>query len=160
MGTHTNAIIMQIARTNELCPKTNQTDEETLVNMDMIREELKDFYNFTTGLTYMGNISRDTIEEYVKMGKNKLMYLERIFQSKWMLGENLTFLDFMAYDIIDHQQILFPRILNEFTKIKLFMDNFEELEPIKDFLKSDRYKKFPLWSERSFLGRNEETLPN
>ena len=38
--------------------KNHAADEETLVKMDMIREELKDFYNFTTGLTYMGNISR------------------------------------------------------------------------------------------------------
>ena len=39
------------------------------------------------------------------------------------------------------------------------MDTFEELQGIKDFMKSDRYKKFPLWSERSFFGRNADNLP-
>ena len=59
----------------------------------------------------------------------------------------------------DNQRILFPTILQEFVKIKAFMDTFEELQGIKDFMKSDRYKKFPLWSERSFFGRNADNLP-
>ena len=60
---------------------------------------------------------------------------------------------------VDNQRILFPTILQEFVKIKTFMDTFEELQGIKDFMKSDRYKKFPLWSERSFFGRNADDLP-
>ena len=60
---------------------------------------------------------------------------------------------------VDNQRILFPTILQEFVKIKAFMDTFEELQGIKDFMKSDRYQKFPLWSERSFFGRNADNLP-
>ena len=60
---------------------------------------------------------------------------------------------------VDNQRILFPTILQEFVKIKAFMDTFEELQGIKDFMISDRYKKFPLWSERSFFGRNADNLP-
>ena len=61
--------------------------------------------------------------------------------------------------LVDKQRILFPTILQEFVKIKAFMDTFEELQGIKDFMKSDRYQKFPLWSERSFFGRNADNLP-
>ena len=61
--------------------------------------------------------------------------------------------------LVDKQRILFPTILQEFVKIKAFMDTIEELQGIKDFMQSDRYKKFPLWSERSFFGRNADNLP-
>ena len=125
----------------------------------MIREEIKDFYNFTTDLTYNPNVSKITISEYVKNAKKRLTLLEKKMESKWFLGHKLTFLDFMAYDIIDHQRILFPSILDEFRKIKSFMEAFEDLDGIKEFMKSNRYKKFPLWSERSFLGRTHDNLP-
>ena len=100
-----------------------------------------------------------TICEYVKNAQKKLTLLEKKMQSKWFLGHKLTYLDFMAYDIIDHQRILFPSILAEFKKIESFMKAFEDLDGIKDFMKSNRYKKFPLWSERSFLGRTNDNLP-
>lgn len=157
--TQTNAILMHIARTNDLCPNPTQVNEKTMTEMDMLREELKDFYLMTTGLTYNSNVSNELIEEYVKTAKTKLDLLEKKLGSQWFLGKILTYLDFMAYDIIDHQRILFPTILQEFVKIKAFMDTFEELQGIKDFMKSDRYKKFPLWSERSFFGRNADNLP-
>ena len=134
-------------------------DEKVLVEADMIREEIKDFFNLTSELTYKPNVSKETICEYVQNAQKKLTLLEKKMQSKWFLGHKLTFLDFMAYDIIDHQRILFPSILDEFKKIESFMEAFEDLDGIKDFMKSNRYKKFPLWSERSFLGRTNDNLP-
>ena len=35
-------------------------DEKILAEVDMIREEIKDFYNFTTDLTYNPNVSKIT----------------------------------------------------------------------------------------------------
>ena len=43
-----------------------------MTEMDMLREELKDFYLMTTGLTYNSNVSNELIEEYVKTAKTKV----------------------------------------------------------------------------------------
>ena len=43
-----------------------------MTEMDMLREELKDFYLMTTGLTYNSNVSNELIEEYVKTAKSKV----------------------------------------------------------------------------------------
>ena len=48
-----------------------------MTEMDMLREELKDFYLMTTGLTYNSNVSNELIEEYVKTTKTKLDLLEK-----------------------------------------------------------------------------------
>jgi hypothetical protein len=40
-----------------------------------------------------------------------------------------------------------------------FMKRFEELEPIREYLLSERFKQFPIWSERSFFGRVPGDMP-
>ena len=100
-----------------------------------------EIYNPTGGTVDLSgyaypNVSKITISEYVKNAKKRLTLLEKKMESKWFLGHKLTFLDFMAYDIIDHQRILFPSILDEFRKIKSFMEAFEDLDGIKEFMKS------------------------
>jgi len=73
-------------------------------------------------------------------------------KTKWFLS-HLTYVDFMAYEILDHNRILFPSILDEFQILQQFMQDFEELPMIRNYLDSKRFRKLPLWSERSFLGR-------
>ena len=153
--THSSAIIMHIARTNGLWP----TEEET-VEADMLREELKDLVSATTGLCYNGHLKSSQINQYIEDTKGRLDLLNNMLHphQSWFLS-NLSYIDFLAYDILDHQRILFPDVLDKVEKLKVFMERFESLATVSTFLKSSRYRKFPLWSERSFLGRDENQLP-
>ena len=154
--THSSAIVMHLARTHGLWP----TQEEA-IEADMLREELKDLISATTGLCYDGHLTSKQINQYIEDTKGRLELLNNMLQphQSWFLSD-LSYIDFLAYDILDHQRILFPDILDhKVDRLKVFMERFESLATISNFMKSPRYRKFPLWSERSFLGRDENQLP-
>ena len=150
--TQSNAILMHIGRTNNLFPNN---EEVAQMNGDLLRQEINDLFGLLTGLVYDPNAA-GKIPNYVTNMKQRLGLLEKKFKSadgKWFLECGLTYVDFMAYEFIDHNRILFPTILDDLEALKEFMDEFENLPTIKTYLTSKRFKKFPLWSVRSFLGR-------
>ena len=69
----------------------------------------------------------------------------------WMLGKRITFIDFIVYECLDHVRLLgvdcFPKNLSG------FMGQFENLPNIKEYIASERYIKYPLYTERSYIGR-------
>jgi glutathione S-transferase len=154
--THSSAILMHLARTNGLWPRG---DEKSLCNADLIREEIKDLIGLTTGLCYDHNVTDDKKTTYVQAVTKRLSCLQRkLGDQSWFIGDHLTYVDFLAYDVIDHQRLLFPKILDDdFARLQGFMNAFESLPPIIDYLKSERYKKFPLWSVRAALGGSPAT---
>ena len=159
--TQSNAILMHIARTNGLFPKTE--DFKILAQMDLLREEFKDVTSLITAFCYDPNVDEEKTKKFYLISRQKLEKLDSILKQNpsWFFlpGENLTYIDFLAYDIIDHLRILFPQILRDLPNLNNFLEKFENLEPMADFMKSERYRKFPLWSERSFWGKSAENLP-
>lgn len=73
----------------------------------------------------------------------------------WVTGPNLTYLDFFAFEQFDYVRLLMePNFLeNLCPKIAEFMKIFEGLPQIKQYLESERFSKYPLYGERSYLGR-------
>ena len=107
---------------------------------------------------------------YIKSVTPKIMELSRKFESmnqginevsqesslgegncNWMLGKRITFIDFIVYEYLDHVRLLgvdcFPKNLSG------FMTQFEKLPNIKEYIASERYMKYPLYTERSYIGR-------
>ena len=77
---------------------------------------------------------------------------------KWLTGDKLTYVDFIAYETLENCRLLLPGEQILTPKLKVFMSDFEELPKIRDYLNSKRFKKFPLWSERSSVGLSVETI--
>ena len=67
-----------------------------MTEMDMLREELKDFYLMTTGLTYNSNVSNELIEEYVKTAKTKVKLIT-CFHDSWIY--EIFFVLFSTYKV-------------------------------------------------------------
>lgn len=157
--TQSSAILLHLARCHGLLvPAEDENDVKVLAEIDMLREEIKDLVSLTTAYCYDGNINEATTENYVLNVKNRLRLLAAFLVkngSKWFMGQTLTYIDFMAYDILDQQRILLPGIMDGFPELQAFLERFECLQTMKSYFESERCRKFPLWSERSFVGRNE-----
>ncbi len=52
-------------------------------------------------------------------------------------------------------RLLVPGILDSVPNLASFLDTFEKLPNISAYLNSERYQKFPIFTERSFIGRAE-----
>lgn len=63
---------------------------------------------------------------------------------KFLTGDEISHVDFAFYETLAHHQLLFPDIFAKFPKIQSYVTRFECLEKISAYLKSDRFKKFPI----------------
>jgi glutathione S-transferase len=70
----------------------------------------------------------------------------------WCAGENLTFVDFLVWELLDHHRLLVPGCLDGFDALQQFLVKFEDLENIGKYLSDPRYKQFPIWSCRAKYG--------
>ncbi|XP_043732200.1 glutathione S-transferase Mu 1-like isoform X7 [Cervus elaphus] len=108
-GTHkltqSNAILRHIARKHNMCGET----EEEKIRVDLLENQVMDVR------LHMARICYSPDFEKLKPGYLKeipgRMKLFSVFLGKrcWFAGNKLTYVDFLAYDILDLQRIFEPR---------------------------------------------------
>merc|ERR1719342_1455550 len=134
-----------------------------MVRADMLADLLVDYRDSLIMLCYNPQFSMEMLDTWASgtgdfQGsslKTRLDNLERFLSSSpgtWCAGENITFVDFLAWEILDHHRILVPGCLQNFVSINLFMESFENLENVRSYIEDPRYKKFPIWSPRAKYG--------
>jgi hypothetical protein len=64
--------------------------------------------------------------------------------SNWIAGKNISYLDFMFYEVFKAIQKQDPSLLPQ--PLHLLIKNFEEIQQIKSYLSSDRFKDLPYFS--------------
>ena len=76
-----------------------------------------------------------------------------VCSGSWTIGDKLTYVDFMAYEFLDQSRLMLGMdILDGYPKIAEFMTRFEELPRLKEYFASERFKKFPILSDRAYFG--------
>jgi len=170
--TQHRAILQYLARNNGLEGKT----DEAKLNVDLIREHLGDIEKGVLGYVYDMGLRNDperaaagpSLEAkkakkkaYMAMAEPLLGFLEKKVAKTggpWCAGADLTYVDFQAFEDLSQIQILLPELFTEanYPKLSAFLKAFANLDRIKSYLNSGRFNKFPLWSERAYIGLNEE----
>nr|AEI27296.1 mu-class gst glutathione S-transferase [Cipangopaludina cathayensis] len=138
--TQSNAILRYIARKHNLLGQTEQEQ----VNVDMMVENAMDFRNGVVRLCYNPDYEK-LLKDYIPQCKETLKGFEKWLKNKsWFAGDNLTLADFPMYELLDQHRIMVPGILDDYPKLKAFMDAFEALPSIKTYMASDKFMKRPL----------------
>ncbi len=67
--------------------------------------------------------------------------------NKWFGGgDNPTYVDFYAYDVLDGFRVFDLRSLSKCAKISAFFARFEALPSIQNYMKSDRFISSPIFT--------------
>nr|XP_006825914.1 PREDICTED: glutathione S-transferase Mu 5-like [Saccoglossus kowalevskii] len=72
----------------------------------------------------------------------------------WYAGKNITFVDFVMYELVDQLLYVDPKVLDKYNNLKAFQSRFETLPKIDAYMKSDRFMKNPLNNPTAFFGMN------
>lgn len=76
-------------------------------------------------------------------------------KSGWLSGEQISYVDFYAYEIIDwYREVIDKDCLQKYPKLGGFMHQFEQLAPLKEWLASEEYRRAPLVSPFARIGGN------
>jgi len=145
--TQSNAIIRHIARKHDMCGKT----EEEKVRVDVLENQAVDMSRALTQLCYREyDTKKDAYLEALK--KTLKQYSDCLGERKWFAGDNLTYIDFIMYELLDKHLILESTCLKDTKNLEEFHKRFEELEAIKKYMASPRFMKGPLNNKMAKFG--------
>ncbi|KAB1274744.1 Glutathione S-transferase Mu 1 [Camelus dromedarius] len=146
--TQSNAIVRYIARKHNMCGET----EEEKIRVDVFENQAMDVRFQMVRLCYSPDFEKlksDFLEEIPGIMK---LFSEFLGKRTWFAGDKLTFVDFLAYDVLDVYRIFEPKCLDEFPNLKDFMSCFEGLKKISAYMKSSRFLPNPPFSKMAMWG--------
>uniref|UniRef100_A0A2K6UB76 glutathione transferase n=1 Tax=Saimiri boliviensis boliviensis TaxID=39432 RepID=A0A2K6UB76_SAIBB len=144
--TQSNAILRYIARKHNLCGET----EEEKIRVDILENQAMDTR------MQLEKVKPKYLEELPEKLK---LYSQFLGKRPWFAGDKITFVDFLAYDVLDQQRIFEPGCLDAFPNLKDFMSRFEVM-PLSSFL-SDApcsFLSFEMLSSWSYTENNSHLL--
>lgn len=141
--TQSNAILRYIAEKHDLVGKTPEERAKCLEMQDVAM----DFRNGAVRLFYNSRNYEEAKEAYLKQTLPR--WCQR-FESclsttqQWFCGENLTFVDFVMFELLDQHRLLEKVYLESYPNIQGFLKRFAALEPIQEYLASPDFLTKPI----------------
>ncbi|XP_035871877.1 glutathione S-transferase Mu 1-like [Phyllostomus discolor] len=146
--TQSNAILRYIARKHNLCGET----EEEQIRMDILENEIMDIRMYNIRVCYSPDFEK-LKPEFLKVLPEKMkLFSQFLGKRPWFAGDKLTYVDFLAYDILDVLRRFEPKCLDAFANLKDFLVHFEGLRKISAYMKSSRFLPTPVYSKASMWG--------
>lgn len=91
--------------------------------------------------------------QYLKALPEKMKLFSQFLGKKcWFVGDKLTYVDFLAYDVLDLHRIFEPTCLDAFPNLKDFVVRFEGLKKISAYMKTSRFSPSPLYTKIAVWG--------
>lgn len=140
--TQSIAIIRFLARRHGL--DVPDSDPAAVARLEVIERQVDDFrWNFIyycLGEKYVG-VSWDFLEAFPK----ELELFSRCLGDRtWLMGDRLTYIDFMLYEIVDQCVLFQEGCLDTMPNLKEHAKRFRMLTPIKAYLESERFRPWPI----------------
>uniref|UniRef100_A0A8C8B1Q3 Glutathione S-transferase n=1 Tax=Otus sunia TaxID=257818 RepID=A0A8C8B1Q3_9STRI len=119
--TQSNAILRYIARKHNMGGET----EEELQRVDVLENQLMDLRMSFARLCYSPDFEK-LKAAYLEQVPKKLQELSRFLGSRpWFAGQKLTFVDFLAYDVLDLHRMFAPECPELQGNLGQFLQRFE-----------------------------------
>ncbi|KAM9217362.1 glutathione S-transferase 2-like [Leptosomus discolor] len=150
--TQSNAILRYIARKHHMGGGT----EEEMLRVDVLENQLMDLRMSFARLCYDPNFEK-LKAAYLEQLPGKLRELSRFLGSQtWFVGEKLTFVDFVAYDVLDRLRMFVPECPKLQDNLGQFLRRFEALEKVSAYMRSGRFVKTPVFLPTARWGGTKE----
>nr|XP_010587853.1 glutathione S-transferase Mu 1-like [Loxodonta africana] len=146
--TQSNAILHYIARKHNLCGET----EEEEIRMDILENQVMDTRMNFVMLCYNPDFEKLKPQYLEELPDKMRLFSEFLGQRPWFAGDKITFVDFLAYDVLDLNRIFDPKCLDAFPNLKDFMAHFEGLKRIAAYMKSSRFLPRPIYTNQAMWG--------
>jgi len=134
--TQSGAIMKYFARKHGLVA----TNEKDLQEQDMLEGVFSDI-RMAWGMLCYG--AKDFETEKMPYRQDKLQptlkqFDEWLSKKEYLVGNKLSYSDFIFFEIVDVNTKMFPDLLNEFPNVKKFHQKIAGLKGVKEYLASDR----------------------
>ncbi|XP_015505858.1 glutathione S-transferase 2 isoform X1 [Parus major] len=139
--TQSNAILRYIARKHNMCGET----EEEKQRIDLLENQLMDLRMNFARICYSPDFEK-LKPAYLEQLPKKLQELSRFLGSRpWFAGQKITYVDFLAYDVLDQQRMFVPECPELKGNLAQFLQRFEALDKVSAYMRSGRFMKTPIF---------------
>ncbi|KAI6049765.1 GSTM1 [Marmota monax] len=146
--TQSNAILRYIARKHNLCGET----EEEKTRVDILENQALDTRMQLAMVCYSPDFEKRKPEYLETLPEKMKLYSQFLGKHPWFAGDKITFVDFIAYDVLDLHRLFEPKCLDAFPNLKDFMSRFEGLKKISAYMKSSHFLPTPMYSKMAAWG--------
>lgn len=80
-------------------------------------------------------------------------------ERKWFLNEKLTYVDFLAYELLFQMYVWNSSVFKNVTNLTDFITRFEALPQISAYMKTDSYIKWPFNNIMASYGSRNQVCP-
>ncbi|CAG2163945.1 unnamed protein product [Oppiella nova] len=130
--TQSVAILRHVARKTKL---DGQTDADKL-RVDLVEQQLVDINTGVSHICYDPNFET-LVVDYLKNLPQSLELLSKFLGDRpFLAGESVTYVDFLAYEILDKLNALAPEIVSNVDNLRKYIERVESLPQIANYLKS------------------------
>ncbi|XP_070574574.1 glutathione S-transferase Mu 1-like [Ptychodera flava] len=138
--TQSNAILRYLARKANLLG----TSDKEVIRVDLMAEQSMDLRNYMVDHFYNPKWE-EMKENFLKTVAGLLKdFSDFLGQNPWFAGQNITFVDFVMYELMDQLREVDSKILDSHKNLQDHMARFEALPRIAAFKKSDRFMSGPI----------------
>ncbi|XP_052035427.1 glutathione S-transferase Mu 7 [Apodemus sylvaticus] len=141
--TQSNAILRYLGRKHNLCGET----EEERIRVDILENQLMDNRMMLARLCYNADFEKLKSGYLEQLPGMLRLYSEFLGKRPWFAGDKITFVDFIAYDVLERNQVFEATCLDAFPNLKDFIKRFEGLKKISDYMKTSRFLPRPLFTK-------------
>jgi glutathione S-transferase len=121
-------------------------DEKSLARQDMVEQQLNDLrlQHFAFKLVFSPDYEKAKSEIKTMLPEQLGMLSKFLGKHEWLTGNQLTYVDFIAYETLDWFRQFSPGCLSDFPNLSQLMDKFEKIPQIAAYRKSSDYKDWPI----------------
>nr|XP_048299442.1 glutathione S-transferase Mu 2-like isoform X2 [Myodes glareolus] len=146
--TQSNAILRYLGRKHNLCGET----EEERIRIDILEKQVMDTRFQLVMVCYSPEFEKQRLEYLKGLPEKMKLYSEFLGKRPWFAGDKITYVDFLAYDILDQQRLFEPKCLDAFPNLKDFVARFEALKKVSAYMKSSRFLASPMYLKIAMWG--------
>ncbi|KAG8517703.1 Glutathione S-transferase Mu 1 [Galemys pyrenaicus] len=146
--TQSNAILRYLARKHNLCGET----EEERIRIDILENQVIDTRRSLAWMCYSPDFEKLKPEYLKGLPDTVKQYSQFLGKRPWFAGDEITYVDFLAYDALDRLRIFQPTSLDAFPNLKDFIKRFEGLKNISAYMKSSHYLRHPMYLKNAVWG--------
>ncbi|XP_054158818.1 uncharacterized protein LOC128957124 [Oppia nitens] len=141
--TQSTAILRYLARKHGLVA----TSECALTRQDMAEYQLADIKNGFFQSLFNNKDFENSRQSYAndQLSKQLEELSKFLGQHDWLAGKQLTYVDFLAYELLDWLRLFSTETVHKFPVLVQYLTRFENLPAIKAYMSSPDYISWPLF---------------
>ncbi|XP_070124666.1 glutathione S-transferase Mu 5 isoform X10 [Equus przewalskii] len=106
-------------------PNVGGETEEEKIRVDILENEIMDTRMALARLCYNPDFEKLKPEYLEALPETVKLFSQFLGKRPWFAGDKITFVDFLAYDLLDRLRMFEPKCLDAFPNLKDFIARFE-----------------------------------